>query len=166
MAVSPGEAADGGGHDQPGGRAGWLGGRGGGPGRGSSLDRRAVARGGGAYLAIAIPCGLLIALLHGKDAVGQESSLWVVAAIAVIIVAPVVGGAVAGAAQPRAPLSNGAAAIGLPAGIYLVVRVAAGIVRGTLTINQVVSFVLYLVVFTGLGVVGSYLAYRRRIGSG
>lgn len=125
-----------------------------------ALDWRAVGRGAAAYLTIAIPCGLIIAVWHGNDPVGQESSLWVVAFVLVILVAPLVGGAVAGAARPRAPLSHGAAAVSLPAGLFVLGRMAAGLVEGSLTATQVVSFVLFLMVFTGLGVVGGYLAFR------
>jgi hypothetical protein len=123
------------------------------------VDWRAIGRGMAAYLAIAVPCVLVIALLHGNDPVGQESNLWVVAAVVIILVAPVVGGAVAGANQPRTPLSHGAAAIYLPAGAFLLVRTAIGLVDGSLTAAQVLSFLLFLMVFTGLGLAGGYLGF-------
>jgi len=132
-------------------------------GAGIRLDWRAVARGAAAYLAIALPCALLIALTHGNDNTGQESNLWVLAAVLVILVAPLVGGAVAATAQPRAPLSHGAAAVGLPAGAYLLVRIVAGAVEGSLTGAQVASFVLFLMVFTGIAVIGAYFAFRRHL---
>ncbi len=73
-----------------------------------ALDRRAVRRGMAAYLAIAAPCGLLIALLHGSDHPGHESGLWVVAAVVIIVVRPLRrgrgrGGGPALAARPRRP---------------------------------------------------------------
>jgi ABC-type Na+ efflux pump permease subunit len=126
------------------------------------LEPAALIRGAAAYLVIAVPCALVISLAHGHDTPGQESSLWVVAAVLVLLVAPVVGGLVAGTAQPSAPLTHAAAAVGVPAGLFLVVRIIVGLVRGSLTAGQVVSFLLYLVVFTGLAVVGGYLAFRRR----
>jgi hypothetical protein len=126
-----------------------------------TVDRRAVGRGAATYLAIAAPCGLLIALLHGSDASGHESTLWIAAALLVIVVAPVVGGAVSGALQ-GAPLVHGAAAVALPAGLFLLVRAAVGEVQGTLTAAQAVTFVLYLVVFTALGMLGGYVGFRRR----
>jgi hypothetical protein len=132
-------------------------------GAGIRLDWRAVLRGAAAYLAVAIPCALLIALTHGNDNTGQESNLWVVAAVVVILIAPLVGGAVAATAQPRAPLSHGAAAVGFPAGVYLLVRVVVGAFQGSLTGAQVASFVLFLMVFTGLAVIGAYFAFRRRL---
>lgn len=142
--------------------------QGAGPGRSLGGVRRvdwsAIARGAAAYLAITVPCGLLIVLVHGQDPVGQESNLWVVAAVAVIIVAPLIGGAVAGAAQPRTPLSHGAAAVYLPSGAFLLVRTAVGLVEGSLTAQQIFSFLLFLMVFTGLGLAGGQLGfwwYRR-----
>jgi hypothetical protein len=145
--------------------AGGVGGAGGagrgrsGTGRLDRVDWRAISRGMAAYITIAVPCVLVIALLHGNDPVGQESNLWVVAAVAIILVAPVVGGAVAGANQPRTPLSHGAAAVYLPAGAFLLVRSVVGLVNGSLTAAQVLSFLLFLMVFTGLGLAGGYLGF-------
>jgi hypothetical protein len=118
-----------------------------------NLDARAVIRGSGAYLAIAIPCGLIIGLLGPDD----QSFLWVLAAVVVLLVAPVVGGAVAASSQPHAPLTQGAAAIGIPAGLFLVI---VTIVRGPSAV-RVVTFLLYWCVFIGLGMAGGYLSFRR-----
>jgi hypothetical protein len=126
-----------------------------------TLDRRAVGRGAATYLAIAAPCGLLIALLHGSDTSGHESTLWIAAALLVIVIAPLLGGAVAGSAQ-QSPLIHGALAVAAPAGVFLALRAIVGRVQGTLTATQVVTFVLYLVVFTALGMLGGYVGFRRR----
>ncbi|MDQ6617911.1 MAG: hypothetical protein M3083_25000 [Actinomycetota bacterium] len=126
-----------------------------------AVDRRALGRGVATYLAISAPCGLLISLLKGSDSRGRESNLWIVAALLVIVVAPMVAGAVAGTTQDS-PLIHGALAVAAPAGLFLVVRALVGAVRGTLTSTQVVTFVLYLVVFTALGMLGGYLGFRRR----
>jgi uncharacterized membrane protein YdbT with pleckstrin-like domain len=126
------------------------------------LHPRPLIRGAIAYLVIAVPSALVISLTHGSDTPGQESSFWVLAAVLVLLVAPVVGGFVAGAARPTAPLSHAAAAVAIPAGIFLVIRVIVGLARGSLTAGQVMSFLLYLVVFVGLAVVGGYLAFRHR----
>jgi hypothetical protein len=127
------------------------------------LDRRAIGRGASIYLLIAIPCGLLIALLHGNDPKGHESGLWVVAAVLVLLVAPVIGGAVAAAAAEGTPLTHAAVAVSLPAGIFLIGRILVGLAQGRLTATQVVSFALYLVVFTGLAMVGGWLGFWRKI---
>jgi hypothetical protein len=121
-----------------------------------------VARGAFAYLCVAVPSALLIGLTHRHDTTGQESNLWVLAAVLVIFVAPLLGGAVAARFEPRAPLSHGAAAVALPAGAYLVVRIVVGAVQGSLTAVQLANFVLFLMVFTGIAVIGAYLAFRRR----
>jgi hypothetical protein len=127
------------------------------------LDRRALGRGASIYLLIAVPCGLLIALLHGNDPRGHESGLWVVAAVLVLLVAPVVAGAAAAAATRAAPLTHAAVAVCLPAGVFLIGRILVGLAQGRLTATQVVSFALYLVVFTGLAMVGGWLGFWRKL---
>lgn len=123
------------------------------------LDRRALIRGAVAYLIIAVPCGLLIAVAQP----GDTSGLWAAAAVLVFLVAPVAGGAfAASAAGHRSPLTHAAVAVGGPAAIFLVIRLVVGIGRGNLTATQVVSFILYLVVFTGLAMVGGYAAFWRK----
>jgi hypothetical protein len=122
------------------------------------LDRRAVGRGAAAYVTIAVPCGLLIAVAQPSD----TSGLWAAAAVLVFLVAPVVGGAVAAANSPGTPLTHAAVAVGGPAAIFLVARIVVGIARGDLTGSQVISFILYLIVFTGLAVLGGYVAFRRK----
>jgi hypothetical protein len=126
------------------------------------LQPAPLVRGAFAYLVIAVPSALVISLTHGNDTPGKESDFWVLAAILVLLVAPVIGGFVAGAARLSAPLSHAAAAVGIPATIFLVIRVIAGLAQGSLSAGQVVSFLLYLVVFIGLAVVGGYLAFRSR----
>ena len=129
------------------------------------LQPRPLVRGAIAYLVIAVPSALVISLTHGNDTPGQESNFWVLAAVLVLLVAPVIGGFVAGAANLTAPLSHAAAAVGIPAAIFLFIRIIVGLARGTLTAGQVMSFLLYLVVFVGLAVVGGYLAFRHRSGT-
>jgi len=124
------------------------------------LDRRAAGTGAAAYLAIAAPCGIAIAALRGSDSAGHESGLWVVAAVLVLLVAPLAGGAVAGRARPDAPLVHGAAAVAVPAWLFLVARAAVGAAQGRLTLAQAISFVLFVQVFTGLAMAGAYLGSR------
>jgi len=126
------------------------------------LDPRAVVRGATGYLAVAVPSGIAIAALKGNDSVGRESNLWVLAAVLVLLVAPLAGGGLAGRAQPDAPLVHGAAAVGLPAAALLLIRAVVGLVQGNLTLAQTVSFVLFVQVFTGLAMLGAYLASRRK----
>lgn len=126
-----------------------------------AVDRQAIGRGAATYLAIAAPCGLLIALLGGSDRAGHESTLWILAALMIIVVAPLVAGGVAGGRQPT-PLVHGALAVGVPAAVFLVVRGLVGAIQGTLTGAQAVTFLLYLAVFTALGMLGGYVGFRRR----
>lgn len=130
------------------------------------LDWRVVRRGSATVLAIAVPCGLIIALVHGNDASGQESNLWTLAAVVVVLVAPFAGGAVAGSVEPRTPLMHAAVAVALPATLFLVVRAVAGLVKGSLSAAQGLTFLLYLAVFTGSGMLGGYLSLRRHARSG
>jgi hypothetical protein len=124
------------------------------------LDGRAVGRGVAGYLVIAVPCGIVIATVKGNGASGHGSSPWTIAAVLVLLVAPVVGGALAGRARPEAPLAHGAAAGLAPAGVFLLLRTMVGLVAGSLTLAQLLSFLLFLQVFTGLGMLGGYLAAR------
>lgn len=126
-----------------------------------TLDRQAVGRGIAVYVGIAVPCGLLIALAHGSDATGHDSNWWVAAFLMVFAVAPFAGGAIAGGSQDS-PLLHGAVAVAAPAGlILLIVSIVHG-VSGTLNAEEVLTFLLYLAVFTSLGMLGGYVAFRRR----
>jgi hypothetical protein len=121
-----------------------------------TLDRQALRRGMATFVGIAIPCGLLIAL-DGA----HESILWDLAALLIFLVAPVVSGAVAGAAQ-RSPFVHGGLAVAVPAGTFLVIRALDGVARNNLSGSDVASFLLYLAIVVGLGMLGGYVGFRRR----
>ena len=124
-----------------------------------NLDQHAVARGAGAYLAVAAPFGLIVAIAQPSN----SSSLWVVVAVAVFLVAPVVGGAMAGSIQPRSPLTQAAAAVGMPAALFFIGVTMLRVAQGRLTAVRVVSYALYLCVFIGLAMAGGYIAFRRHV---
>jgi hypothetical protein len=131
-----------------------------------TLDRQALGRGIATFVGIAIPCGLLIALdgssgSGGSGGAKQESVLWVIAALLIFLVAPIVAGVVAGAAQ-RSPFVHGGLAVAVPAGVFLVVRAFIGVARGDLSGSEVASFLLYLAIVVGLGMLGGYMGFRRR----
>ena len=88
-----------------------------------------------------------------KNAVGVIGILFFVLSAQ----APLTG--IAGATPLSVGIGNGA---GAP-GAYLLVRIVAGAVEGSLTGSQVASFILFLMVFTGLAVIGAYLAFRHRL---
>ncbi len=125
------------------------------------LDARALGRGGATYLGIAVPCGLIIALLHGNDTKGHESSLWILAALLVFVAGPIASGVVAGRAQPRAPLTHAALSVAVPATAFFVIWMLVRAAQGSLSASRVLTFVLYLGVVTGFGVLGGYIGFRR-----
>jgi hypothetical protein len=128
---------------------------------GPPLDRRAILRGAVAYLLIAVPCGLVAAGLDGHLS-NAEATVWTLAVVLLVLVAPCVGGAVAGASGQEAPLTQSAVAVGAPTAAFVVVRIFDGVVNGTLTAALVTTLVLYLLILTGLAVLGGYAAFRRR----
>ncbi len=122
-----------------------------------------MLRGAGAFLLIAAPCGVLIAVLHGPHLSNARETLLAVAVVLLVLVAPVVGGATASAAAgERAPLTQAAVAVGVPTALFVVIRVIDGIIRGTIDGALVTTLVLYLLILTGLAVLGSYVTFRRR----
>ena len=74
-----------------------------------SLDRMAVLAGAVVCVLIATPAAVVQSVLADDDA-GTDQSAWVFLALAAIVVAYLVGGAVAGGRVPDAPFINGAAA--------------------------------------------------------
>jgi hypothetical protein len=79
-----------------------------------------------------------------------------------LLVAPIIGGAVAASSGERAPLTQAAVAVTAPTAAFFLVRVLVGAARGKLGATLVVSLVLYLVIVVGLGILGGYLGFRRR----
>ena len=129
------------------------------------LDGRALARGMATYLAIAIPCAAIITLSHGNDPQGKESNLWIAAAVMVVFVAPLLAGAVAGAAQSRTPLIHGGLAVAVPMATFLVLEAVVRATQGTLTLVRILTALLYLGVFSSCGLLGGYLGFRHRLRS-
>jgi hypothetical protein len=132
------------------------------------LDPRAVAGGALIVLAIGLPPVLLARAVKGTTIRG-ESHAWIPAAILAVVVAPLVGGAYAASRRPRAALAHGAAA----AGAGCVVEVALAVARRLLIphhretvslLGLVPTFVLFIVLFTSLGMAGGYFAFRRSTG--
>jgi putative membrane protein (TIGR04086 family) len=124
-----------------------------------TLDRRAVLIGGLWHLALAVPFGVLVSLLKNQDSPGQESNLWVIAAVLAVVVAPTVGGYQAGKRQPSRGLLHSAVAVGAASGAIVVVRFAVWLfTRDNL---HPLTLFLYLYVTVSLGMVGGYVAYRR-----
>ncbi len=91
----------------------------------AALNVPAVRRGAIICLVIAAPAAVVQRLLADDDG-GTDQSNWVFVALLAIVVAYLVGGAVAGRRSPSAPFINGATAT---LSAFLVVQVIAGIVR-------------------------------------
>lgn len=127
---------------------------GGGDGPGGTA---AVVRGMAVAAVVAVPVGVASQRL-------APGSGWAVVAFAVIVVALVAGGFVAGRAGPRRALTHGALA-GL--GTYLAIQavgVTARLIRGDSVTWSAIPFVAML--STGCGILGGFLAeaveHRRR----
>jgi hypothetical protein len=120
----------------------------------NELDHRATLRGARAYLIIAVPCGVLAEVVH--------SGGWLAVVEILLLVAPIVGGAVAASSGDRAPLTQAAIAVSAPTAAFFVIRILVGAARGKLDAALLVSLALYLAIVIGLGILGGYLGFRRR----
>jgi hypothetical protein len=90
-----------------------------------SLDRNVVLAGAMLCVLIAVPAAVTQGILADDDA-GTDQSAWVYLALAVIVIAYLLGGALAGRQVPSSPFVNGAAATTLA---FVVVQSAGAIVR-------------------------------------
>ena len=109
-------------------------------------------------LLIAAPAAIISRLLADDDA-GTDQSTWVFVALLAIVVAYLVGGAIAGGRTPTAPFVNGAAAT---FSAFVIVQVIGGIVR----IAQGDGISPVGIIFNGLlaatiGVVGAGIGVSR-----
>ncbi len=131
--------------------------------RAASIDRVAVLKGAALEILLIIPTAILVAVATHGDPL-TTSNLWVIEVL-VILVAPVIAGAVAAHGHEEAPLTHGAvaAAIGY-AGVVLiggVKRIFDG--RGFYSASAVVLILLLLCITVTLGMTGSYLMFRREL---
>jgi hypothetical protein len=131
--------------------------------RTAPVDRAAVARGALVEIALIIPTAILVAVATHGDPL-TTSNLWVVE-VAIILVAPVIAGAVAARGQGRAPLTHGAvaAAVGYAGVVVIggVKRIFDG--RGFYSASAVVLILLLLCITVTLGMTGAYLTFRREL---
>jgi hypothetical protein len=125
------------------------------------LDWRAVGSGAGAALALALPAGLI-----GAIVVEDDSNNGVFIFFALIMTGMLIGGFVAGSKRPDAPLTHGALAAVVA---YTVAQLATSVVRlldGS-DLRSPVVYVFNVLLMASLGVVGGLVAERRnaRLGS-
>ncbi len=125
------------------------------------LDKRVVAEGALLALAITVPPLVLVRIVGGDEARGDESNVWVVAVLTVFI-GYAMGGHRAAKKRPRNGLAHAAAAAGLAfaasAAFSLVRRAVTG---EAITVSNVISLMLLGTITVSLGVLGGYVALRR-----
>lgn len=122
-----------------------------------SLNRSVVFAGAMITLIIAVPAALLSGLLS-NDGGGTDQSNWVYLALLAIIVAYLLGGALAGRAIPTAPFINGAAATLLAftivQGIGIILRLSRG--DGV----NIIALIFNGLLAASFGTVGAWLGLR------
>jgi predicted permease len=128
-----------------------------------SLEARTVGGAALSILVVALPAVLAIEAAKGDDLAGEESSIWVVGALAVVA-AFVIGGGIAGARRPETAIGHSAAAAALAFLVLVAVAIVRRLVDGSgLPAAVGATFVLLAVVCVSMGVLGGYLAMRVRI---
>lgn len=122
-----------------------------------NLDWRAVMSGASWALVIAVPAGMVQRVVG--DGAGVAPVLF-----AVILAAAGLGGYMAARPQPARGLTAGGFAAGLAYGIIAMVNVGAAIVRGQT--RSPLGYVAGFLLFTSVGIVGGYVAFRRSLQAG
>jgi hypothetical protein len=127
-----------------------------------SLEARTVGGAALAILVVALPVVLAIEAVKGDDLAGEESSIWALGALAVVV-AFVIGGGIAGARRPETAIGHSVAAAALAFVVLVVVACARRLVDGVgLPAAVGATFVLLAVVCLSMGILGGYLAMRIR----
>lgn len=129
---------------------------------GSKVDWRVASQGALLTLAIALPPAILVRILKSDDLEGSESYLWVVTMLAIFI-GFALGGHLAARRRPRTALSHAAAASGLAFAGLAAYAVLRRVVTGDgLSLGLLVQLVLIGTITVSIGVLGGYVATRRR----
>ena len=120
------------------------------------LDRRVLRRSVVVTLALAVPPAVIVRILKGRDLAGRDSNLWGVA-VALVLLAFLIGGYTAGRGSPELPLAHGA---GAAAFAYVTMAVASAVAALAIG-NHITGAVVLAVVMLGAicvsaGVIGSY----------
>jgi hypothetical protein len=127
-----------------------------------SLEARTVGGAALAILVVALPVVLAIEAVKGDDLAGEESSIWALGALAVVV-AFVIGGGIAGARRPETAIGHSVAAAALAFVVLVVVACARRLVDGAGLPSAVgATFVLLAIVCLSMGILGGYLAMRIR----
>jgi putative membrane protein (TIGR04086 family) len=120
-----------------------------------TIDWKAVAAGVTAALVLALPAGLI-----GAVVVNDESNNGVFVFFLVIMAGMLVGGFVAGSKRPDAPLTHGALTAVLA---YTLAQTVTVLVRvlGDTKLRSPVVYIFNALLMASLGVVGGLIAERR-----
>lgn len=130
-------------------------------GRRRRIDWRAVADGAVVAVAVTLPPTIVVRLLKDGDLEGQESYLWVVPMVA-LLVGFALGGHRAARRRPDAPLLHAAAAAASAFAVLAAVVVVRRLVGGDgVGVPLVVTLLLLLQILVSLAVIGGYVAMRR-----
>lgn len=139
---------------------------------GGGLDWRAVADGAVITVAVTMPPTILVRLLKDTDLGGQESNLWFVPLLALLL-GSALGGHRAARRRLDAPLKHAAAAAAAAFAVMAAVALGRRLVTGDgITVPLVVTLLLLLQITVSLAIIGGYVAIRReaaasgRIGAG
>ena len=125
------------------------------------VDWRAAADGAVVAVAVTLPPTIAVRLLKDGDLDGQESYLWVVPVLA-LLVGFALGGHRAARRRPDAPLLHAAAAAAAAFAALAAVAVARRLVNGDgLTVPLVITLLLLLQITVSLAIIGGYVAMRR-----
>lgn len=136
-------------------------GRGRSTGRSGGMDWRAVADGAVITVAVTIPPTILVRLFKDGDLGGQESNLWFVPLLALLIGAAL-GGHRAARRRLDAPLKHAAAAAAAAFAVMATVRLARALLGGDgVGVPLVVTMLLLLQITVSLAIIGGYVAMRR-----
>lgn len=129
-----------------------------GRGRGR-LSGTAVGAGAAADLAVLVPVVAGYAVCRRVGIVSSDTGV-IVTALLGALVAPVVGGMVAGRRAPAAPLTNGAASAGTAAVVYVGFRLVDATIRGASI--HAGSIVILVMLDITLGLLGGLAGFRSR----
>lgn len=119
------------------------------------IDRKAVGAGVVAALVLALPAGLI-----GAVVVDDESNNGVFVFFLVIMAGMLVGGFVAGSKRPDSPLTHGALAAVVAYALAQTVTVLVRVLGDT-KLRSPVVYIFNALLMASLGVVGGLIAERR-----
>ena len=129
--------------------------------RNGSVDWRAVADGAVLTVAVTMPPTILVRLLKDSDLGGQESNLWFVPMLALLL-GSALGGHRAARRRLDAPLKHAAAAAAAAFAVMAALALGRRLVTGDgITVPLVVTLLLLMQITVSLAIIGGYVAMRR-----